>query len=525
MDVDHANPAHEVDLTGVVSHNGSVIDWPPVLMLKGTANAWWNIATIPLPPAPPGAAVRVHVLIATEGAPVLISLADESGNEVVSAEVEIEPGQPRTAELIAEGEQAGSLLIRTAEGATEPPFVTIHSARVEAHRDRRTPVRVRDIRDAGSPIPMHPGFRRAPAVDRLLALTHTSRPWHQPSCTREYLARRYAGTKRFAAVPAFHELGSGSTSAYTGGLSVIRLRADGDVASLELLGHVESDDKIQAANCVGDELVICTERYLLALPWSEVSNRRDADAVRRALTSRGRRIADPWFAGLHTIFPVDDTTALVSASGPDAALWVDIPSGKVIRRWRLPPAQYGLNYELGPDDSVHDHYIPNDLQLGHLNSAYPLGPSGALITTLAQGDVGLVAEDSSFTRLHHGSIGCHGVRVGARGDIYFSDSCSGQLRQLSPQLPGEEWAWAESLWCSTSRWLHDAVEVSPGTFLLAHGDENAVSLVNTAGGYEIARWFFADLGANVQFLTDLDEGHAGTNGPDPISAIRAAPGL
>ena len=54
---------------------------------------------------------------------------------------------------------------------------------------------------------------------------------------------------------------------------------------------------------------------------------------------------------------------LVSSSGSDAALWVDLRTRKVIRRWRLPSDIYGVNYELTPAMPVSRHYIHNDIQL------------------------------------------------------------------------------------------------------------------------------------------------------------------
>jgi hypothetical protein len=86
-----------------------------------------------------------------------------------------------------------------------------------------------------------------------------------------------------------------------------------------------------------------------------------------------------------------------------------------------------VNYELTPAMPVNRHYIHNDIQLGHLNSAYPDGKNGCYLSTLAQGDIGHVSEDGQYEVLARGYVGCHGIRVAQNGrDLYFSDSCSGR---------------------------------------------------------------------------------------------------
>jgi len=497
-------------LRNVVPHNGATLEWAESVVVTGNTDPWNNIATIPVGLHTGAAAVAARVVVEVEGATVLISLANADGNTILCAEQAIEPGEARVVDLVAQGDTAGSVLLRTDEGAQTAPRVTIHSVTCTPQSEVHVSLRVRDVgADRWDRLPRQrasPGTPgRGGRHERLIAVTHTSRDWNLATCTREFFGRRYAGHTRVGDLPEFTDLTAAGTRSYAGGVSVLRVSIEDSTADIQMLGHAASDDKIAAANVVGQTLVLCLEDRLLVLPWSDAAALGDRGAIQDALEAPPRTIIDPWFAGLHTIVPVDRSTALVSASGPDAVLWVDIPSGRVTRRWRLPSDLYGTNYEITATSSVHDHYIHNDLQLGHLNSATPLGRDQALITTLGQGDVGIVDADGGYRRIHHGSIGCHGVRVDSRGRVYLSDSTSGQLRMLVPRAGGEEWAWARSVWDGESRWLHDALEVAPDHFMLAHGDRNMLSIVDIAQGRELGRWLFSDYGANVQFLTDLGE--------------------
>ena len=509
-----------IDLSQTVAHNDTTVESLATPRLCGPDAAWSNIASVPLPPCPEGHTVHVRVSLVAEAAAVLISLADESGHEILCREHELKAGDEETVEL--EAPMASCVLLRTAEGAQKKPLVTIHQIVAAMFPGEPAWARVSASHGQSSSIQSRPSFRKTPVVDRLLAITHTSREWQPASCSREVLARRYAGKGRFLDAPPLEDLGPSETLSYSGGLSIVRLRLDGDTSRLDMLGHLESRHKIQAANAVGTSLVLCTEGRLLVLPWEGITDRRNEKSVLAALSAKPRVINDPWFAGLHTVFPITDEMVLVSASGPDAALWVNIRTGRVTRRWRLPSDQYGSNYKVEADTSIHDHYIPNDLQLGHLNSAYPLGNDGAIITTLGQGDVGVVAGDGSFVRAHHGSIGCHGARINQDKRVFFSDSCSGQIRMLIPRSPGDHWAWAQTVWSSTSRWLHDATEVDRNLYVLAHGDENVVSLVDTGRGHEVNRWFFGAYGVNVQFITDLESDYcngAGASVGEVVSSL------
>jgi hypothetical protein len=211
---------------------------------------------------------------------------------------------------------------------------------------------------------------------------------------------------------------------------------------------------------------------------------------------RGRRIADPWFGGLHTVIPVDETTCLVSSSGADAVLWLDTARARVIRRWRLPADQYGTNYALDRTTSLGEHYIANDLQLGHLNCAAPDGRGGVYVSVLGQGDIGHLRASGEYERLATGFVGCHGVRFSETDNLlYFSDSCSGRLMCVSGRDQ------ATTLFETGSRWLHDAVQLSSGLFLMTVGDRNTLVLGDVARGRTLAEWDFSAAEGTVQFLS------------------------
>jgi hypothetical protein len=170
----------------------------------------------------------------------------------------------------------------------------------------------------------------------------------------------------------------------------------------------------------------------------------------------------------------------------------------VIRRWRLPENIYGFNYDLTPSMSVVDHFIHNDIQLGHLNCAYPDGRGGCYVSTLFQGDIGHVDQNGRYSLLARGQVGCHGVRVGQNGrDIYFADSCGGRLMQVEPGGGVRE------LWNTDSRWLHDVEQVEADLYLFCLGDKNEIALVDLSTGQEMDRLGLDCRGVNVQFAAVL----------------------
>jgi len=389
----------------------------------------------------------------------------------------------------------GWLVVRNTAEGNRPSRATVRSIRTFRTAASRIPDLVesepRPIPAVGPAQATRSRSRRRKSGRFRIALTHTSRTWDWSRCTRRDMIRRYSDPKRLLNLPPFEELPPPPTHLYSGGLSLLDLAVDADEVNLMAVRSVESAFKVQHATVVGARLVLCFENFLVVLPTN--------DAPLESLDLRPGspwRIDDNWFSGLHTVFPVSDDICLVSSSGSDAVMWVDLRTRKVIRRWRLPADIYGVNYELTPAMSVSRHYIHNEIQLGHLNCAYPEGNGGCYISTLAQGDIGHVDEDGRYSLLARGYVGCHGVRVAHNGrDIYFSDSCSGRLMRLEPDGSVGKW------WSVNSRWLHDVEQADSDLYVFCLGDRNEVALVDVSNGEERGRFAFDHCGLNVQFVS------------------------
>jgi hypothetical protein len=327
-------------------------------------------------------------------------------------------------------------------------------------------------------------------------LTHTSRSWDLGACSRDSLTQRYADPGRLRNLTRFEKLPPyRNQRTYSGGLSILELAVTGDAVHLLMRRCIDSRFKIQHANLVGERLVLCFEDFLAVLP--------SMDAPLTAVDLRPGapwRIDDNWFGGLHTVFPVNDDVCVVSSSAADAVLWVDLTKRAVIQRWRLPAELYGVNYDLRPHMSVVDHFIPNDIQLGHLNCAYPDGKGGVFISTLIQGDIGHLDGRGSYSLLKRGVVGCHGVRLSRNGQrVYFTDSCGGSLMQIEPGNGAVE------LQRVDSQWLHDVEQVTDDLYCFCLGDKNEVAFIDVGSGRELRRYDFETRGANVQFITTIPE--------------------
>jgi hypothetical protein len=142
--------------------------------------------------------------------------------------------------------------------------------------------------------------------------------------------------------------------------------------------------------------------------------------------------------------------------------------------WRVPEDWFGRNYPIDRTSSVVEHYIDNDRQLTHVNSAWPWR-GGLLVSLLIPGAIGWSDPDGIYHELMRGFVGCHGARV--RSDIeeiFFADSCSGMLVFLD--LKGQVIRRVGT----GSRWLHDAVQIRDELFAAATFDRNEVVLLNVA---------------------------------------------
>lgn len=442
-----------------------------------------GIPTAPEPELEPSIAVELQVLEGSVGVGVL----DDSMQHFISSEVDvIASGRPVTVRLTPNpGDTRAHVMVRNAaSGGSSSRFMVLGATLQFTACDRRllVPTECPHI---------EPNVRGAPPLSGTfdLLISHSSRSWNADQCDRGYLERRYAKPDRLANPPPFESLPP-NAAPYYGLLTVFRLQLSPAGVTSRVLQHYVSPEKVMHAAVAGDEVVVCFDAGLAVF-----ARRQDAPFV-DVVPESAERVVDPWFGGLHTVVPVDSRTCLVSSSGADAVLWLDLGRRQVVRRWRLPAPRYGTNYDLDGTTWLSEHYIPNDLQLGHLNCASPDGQGGAFFSVLGQGDVGCVDSSGHCEVLVSGYVGCHGVRYDRDASLlYFSDSCTGRLMRVNGRDR------AAVLFDACSRWLHDAVHLAGGLFLLTLGDRNRLVLADTNTGRSLAEWNFSACSGSVQFLS------------------------
>jgi len=324
-----------------------------------------------------------------------------------------------------------------------------------------------------------------------ILISHSSRLWYAEQCDRSYLRDRWGKTNRLDDLPPFETLPP-HDAPYHGLLSVFRLWLSTGAITGRVLRHYDSKEKVVHATAIGNRLLVCLDEGVATFNYPEDADSFDID------TTNAERIDDPWFGGLHTSIPVDETICLLSSSGADAILWLDVSRRQIVKRWRLPAARYGANYTMDETTWLRDHYIPNDLQLGHLNCAAPDGEGGVFFSVLGQGDIGHLHPSGDWDLLASGYVGCHGIRYDSRDHLlYFVDSCSGRLMRVDG--PNQ----VTMLFDAGSRWLHDALHLGAGVFLLTLGDRNRLVLADTNHGRALAEWDFSAVGGSIQFLSGV----------------------
>lgn len=303
-------------------------------------------------------------------------------------------------------------------------------------------------------------------------------------CSLKHLTQRYADPARLSHPPPLGTLLNEYSPEYTGGLTLWHWDEDSDNAP-ELIHFIDKAYKVQHATISQNKLIICGTAFL------------EIHDLTGPFDTNGIRISHPWFAGGHTVFVDSRGLLTVSCSASDAVLIFNL-EGSLIDYLLLPQSLYGTNYNLKPEDDLRCHYIHNDLQRTHINSAYP-NTQGVLCSLLIQGAIGLFRNDGSYHELTRGYIGCHGARTLLdRDGFYFSDSPNGRLIEMN---------WKGEIQREigiNSCWLHDALDVGDSRYLMAPSDRNTLEMWDLRINTQL--WSIAcdDYGSTTQFINIHD---------------------
>lgn len=314
----------------------------------------------------------------------------------------------------------------------------------------------------------------------LLCLSHTQRPFESQRGSRVAFLKRYQRPDRLPPKVPFAELTHARKhSPWKGQITVWSIDPEFRTPPEFLANLQPTDYKPQQALWFKDRL------WILGTELLEVY-----DASIKLLA----RIEDPWLSGAHTIAPDQAGHLVVSCSASDAILFIDPERYLVTDAVRLPESLYGHNYPLSRQDSVVTNFIHNDLQLTHVNAAWPWR-GGILVSTLIQGAIGWFDRNKNYRELLRGYVGCHGIKVNLSGLPYFCDSPSGKLIVLNEDFEVNWELQAES------RWLHDAQEIVPGLYALALADHNAIEFVRSETKTLLYRLDASPFGQGTQFIS------------------------
>lgn len=301
-------------------------------------------------------------------------------------------------------------------------------------------------------------------LDHFLLISTSSRPTDYDRCSFNALKVRYGDENRLKDIPPLWRLSPfyDGHASYNGELLIYHLTGSLIDINFGFVKKIPGNGKIQHAAITNEALVICYEdRVELIQDWQQSEE-------------TSRIIQDNWFAGLHTVFENNDNDLVLSSSAADAALVLDLKQNTVTRRLRLPASIYGENYQLSEDDDLIDCYIHNDLQLGHLNCAYPDERGNIWVSTLIQGDIGFFDPNGEYKRVISGFLGAHGVRsILDRDEIYFAHSCTGTL--VIADFDGD----IKKQRSIDSGWMHDVQHLGGSVFILGASDRGKIIVMDT----------------------------------------------
>lgn len=310
----------------------------------------------------------------------------------------------------------------------------------------------------------------------VIALTHSNRRMELERCSRESLKKRYSSKDRLKDIPPFEKLAPiNEYKMYNLGVVsfYVVLKDLNNHISFKILGSLKTKKKIQHAIFMDEKNIIIAYESSLEL-WGINKPIRQYESLKTSDFSIIRVYEHPHFSGLHTVSMLSEKLAVISASASDAILVLDLESGKLVNNIRMPEELYGENYKITESMDLRNHYIHNDLQTTHINSAYPDKiKNSVLVSALIPGVVGCFnLSTKKYHELTSGHIGCHGARVSDEGMIYFSDSTTGRL--LSVEGEGH----INELYDVESKWLHDALQIENDIYAFSIADRNELRIVD-----------------------------------------------
>ncbi len=315
---------------------------------------------------------------------------------------------------------------------------------------------------------------------RLLCLTHSQRGMDYERATLNFLSARYARPDRLRNLPPLETLPHETVQGYIGNVTLWDWNGQpGDAPRLR--AFISKPYKAQHACIARGKLLICGTAFLEIYPAAGPYDRPEAT------------LTHPWFAGGHTVAVDPQGRIAVSCSAPDAVLFFDW-DGSYLGAWCLPHELYGPGYILSGDEDLRAHYIGNDLQIAHLNAAFPHG-DGLICSSLIPGAIGSFSAQGEYRELLRGFVGAHGARAHSDGGFYFCDSCNGLLIECDAE------ARIRRRFKLDSVWLHDAECVGPDLFICAPSDRNTFELwdVRTQQRHWTLRC--EEYGATTQFIS------------------------
>ena len=304
----------------------------------------------------------------------------------------------------------------------------------------------------------------------LLTLTHSSRLTDLNLCSINYFNKRYYfKPDRLNNLPYFERLKPVSEfNSYVGSVSFFILSFQKDLLpEINYIGTIKLGEKAQQAVQVSEKEMIIGYESKVAL-YRFKKDILSYNKINDSEWVQIREFHNPLFPGIHTIFPLDAERVVLSCAAPDAAIVFNYRSGRVECILRMPEEDYGRNYDLNDTTDLRKHYIHNDCQTTHINSAYPIpGTNEMVVSALIPGSVGIFnLKNGSYREVTKGFVGCHGARVNDKAQIYFADSVNGVIVFL------DEDGSIDFRFGVYSRWLHDVQQIRGNIYALSLADKN-----------------------------------------------------